>query len=156
MNINATLFGQLITFALFVWFCMKYVWPPLINAIEERRSRIADALADSEKAQKQLMLVQAEVEEHLEKARREAQAIIDNANRHGSKIVEEARAEAVVEKKRILERAHIEIEAEHEQLRQELRQQLGELVTIGVEKVVEQTVDTAADKALIDKVVDEL
>ncbi|PKT23092.1 F0F1 ATP synthase subunit B, partial [Klebsiella pneumoniae] len=94
MNISATLLGQAISFALFVWFCMKYVWPPLMQAIEERQKKIADGLQAAERAAKDLDLAQANASDQLKEAKRTATEIIEQANKRKSQIIDEAREEA--------------------------------------------------------------
>ena len=91
MNINATLIGQTLSFAIFVFFCMKFVWPPLIGAIEARQKRIADGLADAERASKDLELAQGKAKDHLRETRQQAAELIEQANRRRGQIVEEAR-----------------------------------------------------------------
>ena len=94
MNLNATLIGQLISFGLFVWFCMKFVWPPIIKAIETRQSQIANALASAEAAKKEQADTKALVEEEISKAKIQAQEILDAANKRRNEVLDEVKTEA--------------------------------------------------------------
>ena len=134
MNMNATILGQAIAFILFVWFCMKYVWPPLMAAIEKRQKEIADGLASAERAKKDLDLAQANATDQLKKAK----------------------AEAEQERTKIVTQAQAEIEAERKRAREELRKQVAILAVAGAEKIIERSVDEAANSDIVDKLVAEL
>ncbi len=150
MNINATLLGQAISFALFVWFCMKYVWPPLMQAIEERQKKIADGLQAAERAAKDLDLAQANASDQMKEAKRTATEIIDQANKRKSQIIDEAREEAQAERQKILAQAEAELEAERNRARDELRKQVATLAVAGAEKILERTIDKDAQKDIFD------
>ncbi|MDE3963447.1 F0F1 ATP synthase subunit B [Glaesserella parasuis] len=156
MNLNATLIGQLIAFALFVWFCMKFVWPPLIKAIETRQANIADALASAEKAKQEQADTKVLVEQELAKAREEAQHIIDLATKRRNEILESGQAEAEAEKAKIIEQGYAEVENERRRVQEELRQKVAALAVAGAEKIVGRSVDAAANNDIIDKLVAEL
>ncbi|OZI14962.1 F0F1 ATP synthase subunit B [Sodalis-like symbiont of Philaenus spumarius] len=156
MNLNATILGQAIAFVLFVLFCMKYVWPPLIATIEKRQKEIADNLASAERAKKALDIVQAEATDHLNQAKVEAQAIIEQANKRKAQVVNEAKAEAEAERNKILALAQAEIDAERKRTREELRKQVAMLALAGAEKIIERSVDEAANRDIVDKIVAEL
>lgn len=156
MNINATLLGQAISFMLFVWFCMKLVWPPLIAAIEERQKKIADGLAASDRAAKDLELVQAKMAEQLKDAKVQAAAIIEQANKRKALILDEARTEADAERQKIITQGQAEIDAERKRAREELRKQVAALAIAGAEKILERSVDEAANSDIVDKLVAEL
>lgn len=156
MNLNATILGQAIAFILFVWFCMKYVWPPLIAAIEKRQKMIADGLASAERAKKDLDIAQANSSELMDKAKADAHAIIEQANKLKATIIEEAQAEAEQERERIVAQGLAEVEAERKRAREELRKHVATLVVAGAEKVIERSVDQAANSDIVDKVVAEL
>ena len=149
MNMNATLLGQAISFALFVWFCMKYVWPPLINAIEERQKKIADGLQAAERAAKDLGLAQANASDQLKEAKRTASEIIEQANKRKAQILDEAREEAQVERQNILTQAEAELEAERNRARDELRKQVATLAVAGAEKILERSIDVEAQKDIL-------
>ena len=156
MNINATLIGQAIAFAIFVWFCMKYVWPPLLDAIEARQKKIADGLTQAERAGKDLELAQAKATDKLKQAKAQAAEIIDQANKRRTQIVEEAKNEAETERSKIVAQGEAEVEAERSRAREELRQQVAVLAIAGAEKIIKRTIDKEANSDIIDKLVAEL
>ncbi|CAM3893868.1 MULTISPECIES: F0F1 ATP synthase subunit B [Vibrio] len=152
MNINATLLGQAISFALFVWFCMKYVWPPLMQAIEERQKKIADGLQAAERAAKDLDLAQANASDQLKEAKRTATEIIEQANKRKAQILDEAREDAQTERQKILSQAEAELEAERNRARDELRKQVATLAVAGAEKIIERSIDKEAHKDILDNI----
>ncbi|MCL1039829.1 F0F1 ATP synthase subunit B [Shewanella submarina] len=156
MSINATLLGQLISFMLFVWFCMKFVWPPLINAIEARQKKIADGLADADRAAKDLELAQSKATEQLKDAKAAANEIIEAANKRKNQIVEEAKAEADAERAKIIAQGKAEIEAERNRVKEELRKQVAALALTGAEKILERSIDEAAHSDIVNKLVAEI
>lgn len=156
MNINATLLGQAIAFAVFVWFCMKYVWPPLLGAIEERQKKIADGLTQSERAGKDLELAQAKASDKLKEAKAQAVEIVEQANKRRAQIVEEAKAEGEAERQKIIAQGQAEVEAERNRAREELRQQVSALAISGAEKIIKRSIDKEANSDIIDKLVAEL
>ncbi|EEX50535.1 F0F1 ATP synthase subunit B [Pasteurella dagmatis] len=156
MNLNATLIGQLIAFAIFVAFCMKFVWPPIIKAIEERQRSIANALASAEAAKKEQADTKALVEQEITEAKMQAQQIIDLANKRRNEILEEVKAEAEATRSKIIEQGYAEVEAERKRVQEELRTKVALLAIAGAEKIVGRTVDEAANNDIIDKLVAEL
>ena len=156
MNFNATFIGQLIAFAVFVVFCMKYVWPPLMAAIEERQKKIADGLEASERAEKDLELAQAKATEQMKDAKAQAAGIVEAAKMREAQIIEEAAVKAQAEKEKILASGHAEIDTERNQAREELRQQVAVLSVAGAEKILERSIDAAAHSDILDKLVAEL
>ncbi|WP_100753467.1 F0F1 ATP synthase subunit B [Vibrio salilacus] len=152
MNMNATLLGQAFSFALFVWFCMKYVWPPLMQAIEERQKKIADGLQAAERAEKNLNLAQANASDQLKEAKRTATEIIEQANKRKGQILDEAREEAQIERKKILTQAEAELEAERNRARDQLRKQVATLAVAGAEKILERSIDKDAQKDILDNI----
>jgi F-type H+-transporting ATPase subunit b len=156
MNINFTLFGELIAFVVFVMFCMKFVWPPIIGAIETRQKDIADGLAASDRAAKDLELAQEKATAQLKEAKAQAASIVDAAKKHEAKIVDEAAGKAQVEKERILASGHAEIETERNRAKEELRQQVALLAVAGAEKILERSIDAAVHSDILDKLVAEL
>ncbi|MDR5614876.1 MULTISPECIES: F0F1 ATP synthase subunit B [Arsenophonus] len=156
MNLNATILGQAIAFVLFVLFCMKYVWPPIMAAIEKRQKEIADGLSSAERAKKNLDLAKADATERLRKAKAEAQIIIEQANKQRVQMIEEAKVEAEAERNKIVAQAQIEIDAERKRAREELRKQVAMLAISGAEKIIERSVDVAANSDIVDKLVNEL
>ncbi|ABM26859.1 MULTISPECIES: F0F1 ATP synthase subunit B [Shewanella] len=156
MSINATLLGQAISFALFVWFCIKFVWPPLMNAIEERQKKIADGLADAGRAAKDLELAQAKATEQLKEAKVTANEIIEQANKRKAQIVEEAKAEADAERAKIIAQGKAEIENERSRVKDDLRKQVAALAVLGAERILERSIDQAAHSDIVDKLVAEI
>ena len=156
MNNNATLIGQTIAFIIFVWFCVKYVWPPIIKAIEERQSQIANALAAAEVAKKEQADTQALIEKEVNAAKTQAQSIIDAANRRRNEILAEVQNEAETLKAKIVEQGYAQIEAERKRVQEELRAKVASLAVAGAEKIVARNVDEAANNDIIDKLVAEL
>jgi len=156
VNLNATILGQAIAFVLFVLFCMKYVWPPIINAIEKRQKEIADGLAFAENAKKDLELAQVNSTEQINKAKLQAQVIIEQANKRKSQIIEEAKAEAEQQRSQILAQTETEIEAKHQRSYEELRKKIAVLAVIGAQKIIEQSIDEKVNSDIIDKLVAEL
>lgn len=156
MNLNATLLGELIAFIFFVAFCMKYVWPPLNDAIEARQKKIIDGLAASDRAEKDLELAQVKATAQLKEAKAQAADIIDAAKKRETQIVEEAAVKAEAEKVKILAAGRTEIEAERNQAIEGLRQQVAILAVAGAEKILERSIDAAAHSDILDKFVAEL
>jgi len=156
VNLNATLIGQLISFAIFVWFCMKFVWPPIINAIETRQSQIANALASAEEAKKEQADNKALAEQEISNAKIKAQEILDAANRRRNEVLDEVKIEAEELKAKIIEQGYAEVEAERKRVQEELRVKVASLAIAGAEKIVVLTVDEAANNDIIDKLVAEL
>lgn len=156
MNINATLLGQAIAFAVFVWFCMKYVWPPLISAIEDRQKKITDGLTQAERAGKDLELAQAKASEKLKEAKAQAAEIIEQANKRRNQIVEAAKTEAEVERQKIIAQGKAEVEVDRSRVREELRLKVSALAIAGAEKIIKRTVDKEANSDIIDKLITEL
>jgi len=156
VNINATLLGQAIAFAIFVWFCMKYVWPPLMNAIEARQKTIADGLTQAERAGKNLELAQAKASDKLKEAKAQAAEIIEQANKRRAQIVEEAKMEGESERRKIVDQGAAEVNAERNRAREELRHQVSTLAIAGAEKIIKRSIDKEANSDIIDKLVAEL
>ncbi|MGQ8367290.1 F0F1 ATP synthase subunit B [Glaciecola sp. 1036] len=156
MNINATLIGQLIAFAVFVWFCMKYVWPPLMKAIEDRQKTIADGLAASERAEKDLELAQAKATEQLKDAKAQAAEIIDQAKKRANQLVSEETEKGNAEREKIIAQGYAEIEAEKNRLKEELRKQVAALAIVGAERILQREIDAQAQNDIVEKLVEEL
>lgn len=156
MNINATILGQAIAFVIFVWFCMKYVWPPIMAAIENRQKTIADGLDSAERAKKDLELAQTKSSDQLKQAKNEAAVIIEQANKRKAQIIDEAKLEANAERVKIVAQGQAELEAERNRLREELRSQVAALAVQGAEKIIQRSIDAEANKDIIDRVLAEL
>ncbi|HNH42972.1 MAG TPA: F0F1 ATP synthase subunit B [Agitococcus sp.] len=156
MNINATLLGQAISFAIFVWFCMKFVWPPLTAALAERQKKIADGLNAASKAQDDLKAAQDQVAQELKAAKDQAAQLIEQANRRAGQLVEEAKSQAVVESERIKAQAREQIEQETNRARDQLRAQVAALAVAGAEKILQAEVNANAHAAMLSKLAAEL
>lgn len=156
MNINATLLGQMITFGLFVWFTMKFVWPHILNAMQEREDKIADGLAAAERGRHELAIAQEKVTEQLRETKGKVAAMIDAANKKADQIIEQARAEAVIEKKKIVQQAQDEIAQEKYQALQALKQHVAVIALSGAEKIIGREIDEAANKDILDQLIEEL
>ncbi|AJE23453.1 F0F1 ATP synthase subunit B [Azotobacter chroococcum] len=156
MNINLTLFGQTIAFAIFVWFCMKYVWPPLTQAMQERQKKIAEGLDAAGRAQQDLKLAQEKVSNTLRESREQATQIIEQANKQANAIIEDAKQQAQAEGERLIAGAKAEIEQEVNRARVELRTQVAALAILGAEKILESKVDTKAHNKLVEKLASQL
>ncbi len=156
MNINATLIGQSIAFFLFVWFCLKFIWPPLINALNERKKAIADGLAAAERGQHEQELAQKRAAEVLHEAKQQASEIIGRAEKRANEIVEEAKTDAKQEGGRILTAAQAEIDQEVHRAREALRTQVVGIALAGAEKVLEREIDANTHDDLLNKLVAEI
>jgi F-type H+-transporting ATPase subunit b len=141
MNINLTLFGQSITFAVFVWFCFKFVWPPIVNALAERRKQIADGLAAAERGQHEQELAEKKASRYIKDAKAQAAEIITLAQKRASEIVDESKGDARVEAERIIAGANAEIEQEANRAREQLRKEVVALAIAGAEKILKKEVD---------------
>ncbi len=156
MNINATLIGQVITFAIFIWFVMKFVWPPVVNMMEERRKKIADGLAAAEKGHRELELAQIKAQEKMVEAKAQAAKVIEQANQRASYIIEESKDKARDEGKRLLNLAQAEIEQERNMARETLLKEVSTLAVAGAEKILGQRVDQEQNARLVDEMIGEV
>lgn len=156
MNINLTLIGQMIAFVGFVWFCMKFVWPPILAAMEEREKKIADGLAAADRASHDLELAKEKAVERLKEAKEEAASIVDAANKRAAQLVEEAKDAATVEADRVKASAQAEIEQDTNRAREQLRGQVAALSLAGAEKVLGAAIDREAHNELVEKLASEL
>jgi F-type H+-transporting ATPase subunit b len=156
VNINLTLFGQMVTFAIFVWFCMKFVWPVIIGAMEERQQKIADGLDAADRAMRDLEAAKSEATDQMKGAKQEAAGIVDQANKRANQIVDEAKVLAVAEGDRLKVAAEAEIEQEINRAKEELRSKVAGLAIAGAEKILEASIDDKANRALVDKLATQL
>jgi F-type H+-transporting ATPase subunit b len=156
VNINATLIGQLIAFMVFVWFCMKYVWPPLLAAIEERQKKIADGLEASVRAEKDLELAQEKATEQLKDAKAQAAEIVEQAKKRASQLEESEKQKAYSEREKIIASGYAEIEAERNRAKEELRSQVAALAVAGAEQILQREIDVNAQNDIVEKLVAEL
>lgn len=153
MNFNATLIGQTITFFVFVWICMKYIWPPLIAALEERNARISEGLAAAQRGQKDLEEAQAKVSDNLKDAKQQAQEIINQAQKRATEIVDEAKDAAREEADRIKSMATADIEQQVNSAKGELRKEVSLIALAGVEKILGREVNADAHDAVLNELV---
>jgi len=151
MNINLTLIGQTIAFFFFVWFCMKFIWPPVIHAMRARQKRIADGLLASEQAEAKLLAVQQEADRKLEEAREQAREIIAGAQKRAVQIEVEAEENGKQKAMQMEERAHAAMEREVHRAREMLRTRLASLVHAGVRKILEESVDAKKHAQFLDR-----
>ena len=156
MNINANLIGHSVAFFIFVMFCMKYVWPPVITAMRERQKKIADGLDAASRAARDLELAHDKVAQQLREAKTQAAEIIEQAKKRGTQIVDEARDQARVEAERVKAQAQAEIEQELNGIKDALRAQLGGLAVSGAEKILGTTIDQNAHAELVSKLAAEI
>jgi F-type H+-transporting ATPase subunit b len=156
VNINLTLIGQMLAFVCFVVFCMKYVWPPILAAMQEREKKIADGLAAADRASHDLELAQEKAVERLKEAKEEAATIVDSANKRANQIIDEAKEAAVVEADRVKAAAQAEIEQETNRAREHLRGEVAALSLAGAEKVLGAAIDKQAHSELVEKLASEL
>ena len=156
MNINATLILQSLAMLIFVWFCMQVVWPPILKALDQRRERIAEGLAASDKAEKELEAAKATVDEQILEARNKAGEIVDQAQRRHTQIVDQAKEDAVSERKRQVSAAEAEIAQASNQAREELRTAVASLAVLGASKILEREVDAETHRDLLDKLITEI
>lgn len=156
MNINATLIGQSITFLIFVWFCMKYIWPPIMNALETRKKTIANGLATADRAKLDLELARKKATENLHEAKSQAAEIIAQAERRAAQMVEEAKTAARSEGDRQLVAAKAVIEQEANRARESLREQVANLALAGAEKILRREVNAQTHADLLKQLKAEL
>jgi F-type H+-transporting ATPase subunit b len=156
VSINATLIAQMIVFLILIWFTMKFIWPPLTKAMDDRAKRIAEGLSAAERARKELADADARVADEIKKARSEAMAIIDKAHQQANQIIDKARQDAIVEATRQKATAAADIESMTHRAREELRGQVATLAVSGAEKILKREIDANAHRALLDQLVAEM
>ena len=144
MNINATLLGQTIMFAMFVWFCMKFVWPPIMAALDARKKQIADGLAAAERGKHDLELATKRSTEALREGREKSAELLAQAEKRAAQVIEEAKTAAKVEADRIVAGAKAEIEQEAVRAKEQLREQVAVLVVSGAEKILRREINAQA------------
>lgn len=156
MNMNLTLFGQTISFAIFVWFTMKFVWPPITAAMQARQKKIAEGLDAAGRAQRDLQMAQEKAAQMLRETKEQAAEILDKANKTANAIVEESKQQARSEGERLLAGAKAEIEVEVNRAKDQLRAQVAVLAVAGAEKILESSVDAKAHNDLVAKLASQL
>jgi F-type H+-transporting ATPase subunit b len=156
MSINATLFGQMITFAIFVWFCMKFIWPRLMDAIRTRQKAIADGLAAADRSQRELEAAQLRVVEILSEAKHQAGEIVEGAQQRAQRLIEEAKGKARTEADRIIADALVEINQERNIAQQKLYAEVGSLAVLGAERIIERNITAQDSERLINQLISEV
>jgi len=156
MEINATLLGQMITFAVFIWFTMKFIWPHILKAMQEREQRIADGLNAAERGHHELELAQHKASEQLRDAKIHAAEILEQASKRANQIVEEAKERAREEGERILTIARSDIDQEMQTARQKLMTEIADLAIASTEKILGRTIDAGVQHDLVDKLITEI
>jgi F-type H+-transporting ATPase subunit b len=150
MNINLTLLVQMIAFGVFVAFCMKYVWPPIMKALEERTAKIAEGLAAAERGKEEQQLGEQRALEVMKEAKSSAADIVSQAQKRYNEILDEAKRDAQAEAERIRTAAHAEIEQEANRAREDLRERMAQLALAAAEKILQKEVDAKAHKDLVE------
>ena len=153
MNFNATLIGQTITFIVFVMFCMKYIWPPLLAALEECNARISEGLAAAERGQKDLEAAQSKVGDSLKEAKQQAQEIINQAQKRANEIVDDAKDIARDEADKIKVAATSDIDKQIHSAREQLRKEVSGIALAGAEQILKREVDAGTHVAVLDELV---
>ncbi len=156
MNLNATLVLQSIAMMIFVWFCMKFIWPVLLKAMDERRETIAEGLAASDRAEKELEAAKAEAGEQIRVAREKAGEIVEQANQRHSQILDQAKTDAVAERNRQVAAAEADIAQSANQAREALRTQVASLAVLGAERLLQKEVDADVHRKLLDELIAEI
>ena len=156
MNINATLFLQAIVFAILVWFTMRFIWPPITKALDERAQKIADGLAAADKARSELTAANQRVEAELARSRNETAALLADAERRGQQIVEEAKTRATEEGNKVLAAARAEAEQATVKAREALREQVAALAVRGAEQILRKEINPGVHAELLNRLKTEL
>jgi len=156
VDFNLTLIGQSIAMLVFVWFCMKFIWPPITAAIEARQKEIADGLAAAERGRSDLTAAKEQADKIVAQAREQARGIVDQANTRASGIVDAAKSAGESERQRQLEGARAEIEVEMNRARDELRGQVAAIAVAGAERILSREIDATTHRALLDQLAAEL
>ncbi len=156
MSINATLLAQIVVFGILIWFTMKFLWPPIAQAMDERAHRIAEGLSAAERARKELADADTRAAEEVRQARTEAAAIIERANQQAAQIVEKAKQDAQTEAGRQKAAALAEIDSMADRAREDLRRQVASLAVAGASRILHREIDAGTHKALIDELVTEI
>ena len=156
MNINATMFGQMISFVFFVWVCMKYVWPVLMENLRERQRIIAQGLENAAAAEKQLESANDAADAALEEAKKQSAELIGQARSRANQIVEEAKGQATEEATRIVQGAQSDIDQEINRAREELRARVSDLAVEGAEKILESSIDRNVHQGMLNNLAAQL
>jgi F-type H+-transporting ATPase subunit b len=156
VDINMTLLGQTIAMIVFVWFCMKFIWPPILAALEERQKQIEEGLAAADKGQESLVRAAAEADDIVAEARKQATGILDQAHARANEIVADGKSDGVKERDRQLVAAKAEIEQEANRAREELRGQVSAIAIASAEKILNREIDGKAHDDILGRLAQEL
>jgi len=156
MDLNITLIFEMIVFALFVLVTMKFIWPPIMQALDERKKKIADGLEAAEQGNRKLALSQQKSEEALQIAKKEAAKIIDNSSERANKIIDEAKVKGSEENKRIVENAKIEVSQQLRKAKESLCQEMADIVIAGATKIIKKDIDRSVHDKMLDELIAEL
>ena len=156
MSINATLIGQMITFALLVWFTMKYIWPPLFDSLEERKKKISEGLAAAERGQEEMQLAEKRAKSVLKEAKEQSSEIINLAQKRANELVEESKDAAKKEGERMILAAKAQIEQEMQQAKEGLRKEVAALALRAAEQILSAEIDKAKHQDIVSKVSNQL
>jgi F-type H+-transporting ATPase subunit b len=156
VSINATLIGQMITFALLVWFTMKYIWPPLFSSLEERKKKISDGLAAAERGQEAVILAEKKAEDVIKQAKDQSSEIVNLAQKRANEIVEESKMTAKQEGERLILSAKAQIEQEMQQAREGLRQEVVNLALVAAQQILSAEIDKSKHQEILNKVSNQL
>jgi F-type H+-transporting ATPase subunit b len=156
VDINLTLIGQTIAMIVFVWFCMKFIWPPILNALEERQKQIEEGLAAADKSQERLAEAEVQADKIVAEARQQATGILDQAHARANEIVAEGKESGVKERERQLTAAKAEIEQETNKAREELRGQVSAIAIASAEKILKREIDAKAHDDILGKLAQEI
>lgn len=153
MDINLTLFGEMLTFAVLVWVMMKYIWPPLMTVIQERQQKIAAGLEAAERGKHELSLAHTNIAEQLRQTKSQVATMLQEANQQASDFIVKGKAEAEDERVKILAQAKTDVEQEMNRIKYTLQQETADLVVAATEKILQQKVDTVIQGKLINKLI---
>lgn len=156
MDLNATLFGQMITFAIFVWFTVKFIWPMITKAMQERQENIANGLTDAENGRRLLERAKIEHQNTLQDAKAKASHIIEQANLRSMQLIEEAKEKARQDSKNILDNANADIEVAFNKAKKDLQSEVASLAVVGAEQILKHDIDQDRHKELLSNLVKEL
>ncbi|CAL4317532.1 ATP synthase subunit b [Buchnera aphidicola (Protaphis terricola)] len=156
MNLNATIFGQAISFFFFVWFCMKYIWPPIILAIETRQKKIKDTLDSSKKIKQEYLIIQKKMKQVIKDTKIQASLILNEANKQKLIILETAKNQAIEESKKILSKNQLEIDIQMMHARQNLKKEILDLSFLITEKIIQKNIKNNINKDFLNNVINSL
>ena len=156
MNLNATLFAQLIVFGMLVWFTMRFVWPPIVKALDERAEKVAEGLAAAERGKSDFEQAEKRVAEILAEGRTQVTEMVANAEKRAAQIVEEAKEQAVGEAARIMAQAKADVAQEANRAREALREQVAALAVKGAESILRSEVDASRHAQMLASLKQEL